>query len=225
MRVATIVPVYNEHPNRLKKILSDLANYVDHIIVVDDGSDQPIETIIQATLPKVDVLRHKINRGQGAALQTGTNWAIQQAADIIVHFDGDGQHTPADIPEIIQPIIKGGADYVFGSRFLGKSSNIPWFKKYIILPISRIINYIYSGLKLTDVHTGIRAFNKKIHKQIYLSHDQMAHNSEYSYLVKKNNIKYAEVPVKISYHEFGQGIGGGFKILKELITGKIIKKL
>ena len=103
------------------------------------------------------------------------------------------------------------------------AKNIPWTKKNIIIPIAKIINYLFTGLKLTDAHNGLRAFKTNIAHQIYLTQDRMAHNTEYPYLVKKNNIKYTEVPVRFIYHEYGQGIGGGVRIVKELVMGKIIK--
>ena len=219
MKTTAIIPVLNENPDKLESVLTQLKDYVDEIIVVDDGSD--IEYNI--SIPNCHFLKHKINRGQGAALQTGTDYAIRHGADITLHFDGDGQHRAQDIPDLIKPILDNQADYVFGSRFLGKKSNLPWTKEHIILPVSKVINRLFSGLKLTDVHNGIRAFRSSIADQVYLSQDGMAHATEYPYLVKKNNIKYAEAPVKFIYHGYGQGIGGGIKILKELFTGKIIK--
>jgi glycosyltransferase involved in cell wall biosynthesis len=232
MKTTAVVPVYNEKPETLTSVLNELKNYVDEIVVVDDGSEINYQLpITRPTSPgrspggraNCQLLKHKINRGQGAALQTGTDYAVKHGADIIVHFDGDGQHSPEDIPDLIKPIQEGRAEFVFGSRFLGKKSNIPWTKKNIILPVSKIINRIFSGLKLTDVHNGLRAFSSKIVNKIYLTQDKMAHNTEYPYLVKKNKISYAEAPVKFNYHAYGQGIAGGIKILKELVTGKIIR--
>jgi len=206
-----------KNQEKLNQFLNILENFVDHIIVVDDGSDDIIKTNIGY------ILRHEINRGQGAALQTGTDYALKHGADLIIHLDSDGQHRPEDIPALIKPIQEGSADFVFGSKFLDKSNQIPWSKKYIIVPIAKIINYIFTGLKLSDVHNGYRAFSAKVASQVYLTQDKMAHNTEYPYLVKKNNIKHTEVPVKVIYHEYGQGIGGGFKILKELLLAKLLK--
>jgi glycosyltransferase involved in cell wall biosynthesis len=227
-----IVPAWNEEEQigeTLKKLLDN--NY-NNIVVVDDcSSDKTFE--IAKQFP-IFVLRHKINRGQGAALQTGTDFAVKNGAEIIAHFDSDGQHRTEDIPELIKPIIDGKAEFVFGSRFLKRANehelekridanNIPFLKKHIILPIARVINYFFTGLKLSDAHCGLRAFNAKIADKIHLSQDGMAHNTEYPYLVKKNKIKYTEVPIVVIYNEFGQGIGGGFKILKELLMKKIVK--
>lgn len=219
MKTLAVVPVWNENPQNLTSVLNQLQNYVDQIVVVDDGS-----TIdYQISTPNVHLLKHKINRGQGAALQTGTDWAIQHGAEIIIHFDADGQHRVEDIADLIKPIQSGQADFVFGSRFLDKKSDIPWTKEKILFPVSKIINRLYSGLKLSDIHNGLRAFKSSIASQIYLTQDKMAHNSEYPYLVKKHSIRYAEAPIKVIYHTYGQGIGGGFKILAELLTAKLIR--
>ena len=103
------------------------------------------------------------------------------------------------------------------------SNKIPFTKRYLIIPVAKIINYIFTGLRLTDVHNGMRAFKSSVAGRLYLTQDRMAHASEYPYLVKKNNLTYLEVPVKIIYHQYGQGINGGLKILKELLTEKILR--
>lgn len=226
--IFVVIPAYNEE-KRIVNTLNDLLKYDYKIVVVNDCSSDNTYVKVKDFIKennlenKITLLKHKINRGQGAALQTGTDFAVGNGADIIVHFDADGQHRNQDIFELIKPILEVKVDFVFGSRFLGKKSNIPWFKEKIILPVSKIINLIFSGLNLSDTHNGLRAFNAKIVNKLYLTQDGMAHNTEYPYLVKKNKIKYTEVPITIIYHEFGQGITGGFKILKELFIGKLIK--
>lgn len=222
MKIVAVLPVYNEQPHLVAEIAHALKSYVDEIVVVDDGSNKQFDYSALAG-QHVYLLNHLLNRGQGAALQTGTDYALRLGADIIIHFDADGQHRIADIPALIEPIQNGRADFVFGSRFLGQSANLPLVKKYFILPIAKIINRLFTGLRLTDAHNGLRAFSRSAAQQIHLTQDRMAHATQYPYLVKKYKIKYTEVPVKIIYHEFGQGINGGIKILKELLIDKIIK--
>lgn len=230
MNIFAVVPVYNEETERLISVLKRLKNFVDEIVVVDDGSTDYVsfkifnfEPQILNSGKKFYLLRHEINRGQGAALQTGTDLALKRGADIIIHFDSDGQHNAEDIPALIQPIKEGKVDFVFGSRFLGKISNMPWSKKNILQPIARLINFIFTGLKLSDAHNGMRAFSFAVADKIYLNQDRMAHATEIMYLVKKNKIKYTEVPVKINYNQYGQGIGDGMRVVKELIFGKILQ--
>lgn len=223
-KVTVVLPVYNEKEESLSQVLKDLEGYVDTAVLVDDGSKIPI---IKYQLPntnyQLSFLRHQINRGQGAALQTGTDFAILKGADIIIHFDSDGQHQAKDIPVLIKPILNGAAKYVFGSKILGSYQNMPWTKRYIFWPVSKIIDLLFTGLNLTDVHSGLRAFHKDVAGQLYLSQDQMAHATEYPMLVKKYKISYTEVPVNIIYHKYGRNIKEGFKILKDLLFGKMIK--
>ncbi len=224
MKISVVIPIYNENLQSLKTILVQLKKIVSEIILVDDGStlqENYYVSLIQA--PQIIYLRHQINRGQGAALQTGTDYAVHHQADIIVHFDGDGQHQPSDVLKLIQPILNHQADFVFGSRFLSKKKYLPWSKQYIILPIAKLINYFLTGLKLTDAHNGLRAFRACLADKLYLTQDRMAHASEYLYLVKKNQIKFTEVGVEIIYKNYGQGISGGIKILKDLFVNKLTK--
>jgi glycosyltransferase involved in cell wall biosynthesis len=220
MKITAVVPIYNIPDDILGQVLEKLGHYVEEIVVIDDGST------INVKRPNLNnqcrVLRHVINRGQGAALQTGTAYALDHGADIIVHFDGDGQHCPEDISELIKPLKENQADIVFGSRFLGKKSAIPFSKKYLILPMAKIINRLFTGLKLSDAHNGLRAFRAEVAAKLILTQDRMAHSSEYPYLVKKNHLRYAESPMTVIYHHYGQGLVGGIKIIKELIINKII---
>lgn len=267
MKTTAVVPVYNENPEQLAQVLSNLKNYVDDIVVVDDGST--INSKFKVQNSKLSWLRHELNRGQGAALQTGTDFAVKNGADIIIHFDADGQHNPEDIAALIKPIEEGMADFVFGSRYLqqplypersegshlesnnreltskgggtgsftlaeinshteirpaqDKILEIPLTKRKVIHPLARLVNYIFTGLKLTDAHNGFRAFRSDIADQIQLTQDRMAHATEIMRLVKQNKIRYTEVAVRIDYHRYGQGFKGGLKVIRELLTGKIIR--
>lgn len=223
-----IIPAYNEAQN-ISATLDDLLKYNYQIVVVDDGSVD--NTFDLAKKFSVNVLRHKINRGQGAALATGTFYALNQGAEIIVHFDADGQFLAEEIGVLIEPLIKNKTDVVLGSRFLkkdnqrllaAKPNKIPWLKRKIILPIARLINYFFTGLKLSDVHCGLRAMNRLATEKIQVNQDGMAHNTEIVAQIKKHNLRYQEIPVTVIYKKFGQGIGGGIKIIKELIISKII---
>ena len=230
MKTTAVVPVYNENPDKLNLFLDELKQYVDDIVIVDDGSTNNLQ---QTTYNKQQftvvsrqslvILRHEFNRGQGAALQTGTDYAMRNGANIIVHIDGDGQHKPENIPALIKPIQQGQADIVFGSKFLDKTNHIPWTKKHLIIPIARIINFLFSGLWLTDAHNGLRAFRAAVGDKLYLSHDHMAHATEYLQLVKKNRLRYIEVGVNVNYYCYGQNLDDGIKIVKELLTEKIFK--
>ena len=215
-----IIPAYNEEKN-IAGVISDLvARYPEaKIVAVDDGSKD--NTAEMAQKAGAIVLRHLINRGQGAALATGTEYALSQGAEIIVHFDADGQFEARDVTALVESIKSGQVEAVLGSRFLSRSNHIPFSKKYFILPLARVVNFLFTGLWLSDAHNGLRALSRRAAESIKIEQDRMAHNSEIIAQVKKNNLKFIEMPVTVKYHRYGQGFFGGLKIIKDLILQKI----
>lgn len=228
-----VVPAYNEAKiigsvlNGLIAIQDDVAQ-IDReltpirIVLVDDGSDD--DTFSEARSCGVIVLRHAVNRGQGAALQTGNEYALTHGADLVVHFDADGQFDPADIVTALGQMKKDGLDVVLGSRFLDRRSSIPVTKRMIVLPVSRIVNFLYSGLWLTDVHNGFRILSRNALLKIRITQDGMAHNSEIVRQICEQQLRFAEVPVKVVYSEYGQGIKGGMRILSDLFFRMFFEK-
>ena len=225
-KIFCIIPAYNEEDN-ISSVIKNVAKYVDEVVVVDDGSYDRTTKIAQAE--NAIVLSHVINRGQGAALETGNQYASKKQADIVVHFDADGQFRPEEIDRVIAPIKRGEADIVFGSRFLGQVSNMPWQKKYLIFPLARIISKLFWHADLSDPQSGFRAFNKKFLGQLQIENDGSAHCSEIIIKAFASNMNIKEVPITVSYNNFGQSIFGGkgrgmggFQIIKDLIISKII---
>jgi glycosyltransferase involved in cell wall biosynthesis len=221
MNLFVIVPAYNEE-ERIGRVISGLFEHgVKNVVVVDDGStDQTAEKAVAAGAV---VLRHEVNRGQGAALQTGNEYALNHNTDLVVHFDADDQFNPADIAGAVKALLAARADVLLGSRFLDGRSRIPWTKKYIILPVSRIINKALTGLRLSDVHNGFRVLTRRALEKVCISQDRMAHNSEIIQQIKKQGLICIEYPVEVRYFEYGQGLGGGFKIIWEIFQGKLTK--
>lgn len=218
MKISCVIPAYNEAENILT-VIDKVAPLVDEIIIVDDCSSD--NTYKLASTTEAVVLRHPINRGQGAALQTGDEYALDNGADIIVHFDADDQFKAEEITDLIVPIVTGEADAVFGSRFLG-SANFPWTKRAIIMPIARLINSFF-GIRMSDPQSGFRALNKETLKKIKIENRGMAHCSEILYKTIKSGARVVEVPITVTYHEFGQSFDGGFKIIKDLLIHNFIK--
>ncbi len=215
-----IVPAYNEGKT-IGSVARGLFEHVDKVVVVDDGSTD--ETFCEAQKTGAVVLHHEINRGQGAALETGHEYARKINADFVLHFDGDGQFDPADIAPAFKALQESGADILFGSRFLGKDSNTPALKKYFILPLAKLLNYLITELLLSDVHNGFRILTRRALDSIHITQDRMAHATEIVALAKKNNLKYIEFPVTVRYSEYGQGVGGGVKIIQDLLLDRFIK--
>ncbi len=221
MKVFCVIPAYYEEKN-IAKVIQKVLDYVDFLVVIDDGSkDQTYNEAIKIKSEKLKVLRHPINLGQGASLQTGNEYAIQQGADIIIHFDADGQFLAEEIKKVINPIIEEKADIVFGSRFLEIKSDIPRFKKNIIMPMAKIFNYVFFGIKTSDPQSGFRAMKAEIAKKIKIENNRMAHCTEILAKAHKHKLKIKEVSITVLYEEFGQKFSGGLKIIKDLIFKKI----
>lgn len=220
MKIACVIPAYNEEKN-IVKVIKNVRPYVDEIIVVDDCSKDNTYTLALET--GVIVLRHIINRGQGASLQTGNEYALKNQADIIVHFDADDQFLASEIPDMTRPIIENRADIVFGSRFLGKKTNFPFAKKYIIMPLAQLFSRLVLGVKLSDPQNGFRALNRYAAETITIDNRQMAHASEIQAKAFKKKLRIAEVPITVIYHHFGQKLSGGFIVIRDLLIHKIIK--
>ena len=188
--------------------------------VVDDGSSDNTSKIVSKN--GATLLRHLINRGQGAALQTGNEYALAHSADIVVHFDADGQFSAAEIGEMIKPIVAEGYDVVLGSRFLGKKNNMPFLKRYLIIPLARLINFLLFAVNLSDPQSGFRALNKQAIRKITIEQSGWAHCSEILDKVKTNKLKVKEVPITVTYSKFGRNLGSGLEIIKDSIIGKLI---
>jgi len=224
MKIYCVIPAYNEEKN-IGKIVEELIPYEYNIIIVDDGSIDNTFLIAlkySGTSDKIAILRHIINRGQGAALQTGTEYALKMGADVIVHFDADGQFLAKEISEVARPIIEGRAQAVFGSRFLEKKSAMPFFKKMIIMPLARLSNKFFLGVTMSDPQNGFRALSKEAANKIKIENRGMAHCSEILRKIKENRLVIEEVPVTVIYHNFGQKLNGGIKILKDLFLGRLL---
>jgi glycosyltransferase involved in cell wall biosynthesis len=226
MKVIAVIPAFNEE-KKLAKVLNDVKKEVDSVVVVDDGSSD--KTYSEARNSGAIVLRHAINRGQGAALRTGTKYAQEIGAEVIVHFDADGQFLAKDIKAMVAPIINNEADVVFGSRFLEKRSDLPWSKEYIIMPIARAVNRVLANVKLTDPQSGFRALNPKAAERIAFQHDGSAHCSEIMFLAHKHKLTIKEVPITVLYNDYGQGLFGGkgrgvggLKVLRDLLISKLV---
>ena len=219
-KLIIVIPTFNEE-NNISYVLRNVLRLYNNVIVVDDCSTDNTCNIVKNY--SVQILRHVINLGQGAALQTGNEFALGQGADLIVHFDSDGQHRVEFIDKLIEPIQKGQADIVFGSRFLGTASKIPWFKRNVILPIARLVNWLATGVYLSDAHNGYRAMSRRAAELIKTNQNRMAHATEIVSLARQYNLRYVEVPVAVEYHEFGQGLAGGLRIVRDLISRSIFK--
>lgn len=191
-----VIAAFNE-ATRIGKTVLALTPYEWNVVVIDDGScDLTAEAARQAGAV---VLRHSINRGQGASLQTGIDFALLRGASHIVTFDADGQHQATDIPPMLESLVTNRADVVLGSRFLGEAINIPAHRR-LLLKAAVLFTRLTTGLRLTDTHNGLRAITAGAARRMEIEEDRMAHASELLHCISSLRMHYIEHPVTVHYH-------------------------
>jgi glycosyltransferase involved in cell wall biosynthesis len=215
--VCVIVPIFNEE-QVVRSIVQSLVAEKFITVIVDDGSsDNSLQSISDLS---VKILKHSTNFGQGAALQTGFEFAKKNPnLEIFVTFDADGQHQTKDIKNIIAPIKENKVDIVFGTRFQDDKTQMPLLKR-IILKLAIKYTNLSTGVPLTDAHNGFRAMNRTALNEMKLNLNGMAHASEIVTVAHKANLRVAEIPVEILYTKYskakGQSILNSINILSDL---------
>lgn len=223
-RVYVVVPTYNEG-GVLRKTIGPLLESGYSVVVVDDGSTDETEDKLRDLA--ICYVRHPVNLGQGAALQTGMEYALLHGAEIIVHFDADGQHPSGQIQDLINPIRTGECDVTMGSRFLRAdfAQHVPRSKR-ILLRVGTLVSWLFTGVWLSDTHNGFRALSRRAAKQICLTEDGFAHATEILSAIRKANLKYREVAVDIRYDEYsrqkGQRAWNSLNIVFDLLVRKFL---
>lgn len=194
MKILIIIPAFNEEKT-IAKVIFDLEVHGYHdILVINDGSlDKTAEKV-----KRVKVVNHVINRGLGAALGTGWEYALKTGADALVTFDSDGQHKATDLKKLLEPIIKNRADVVIGSRFLGKWQKMPLERIFTNI-LSNIMTFTFYGSWSSDTQSGLRAFNKKAIKKIKITTDRMEVSSEFYREFAKHKLRVFEIPIDAVY--------------------------
>ena len=212
------LPAFNEE-KYIASVILRVSNYVDHVIICDDGSSDLTSEIAEAM--GAIVVKHEQNKGYGAAIQTLFKIAIQLNADILITLDTDDQHVPSEIPSLIQSMTENDLDIVIGSRFLeNNGSNIPlWRKKGI-----ELINFVsIRDSDISDSQSGFRAYNKKTINLLNLSENGMGVSTEILLKAIESNLIIGEVPISVRYHEDSStqnpivhGVGVVFSTIKHL---------
>jgi polyprenyl-phospho-N-acetylgalactosaminyl synthase len=196
-----VIAAFNEG-KVIRDVVAGVAGEGWSVVVVDDGSRD--DTAAAARIPGVSVVRHGINLGQGAALQTGIDYALRRKARHLVTFDADGQHSVEDIPVLLASL--GEADIALGSRFLGKVEGASSGRMALLRTATRVSNTL-SGLKLTDAHCGLRAFRADAAPKLRITQDRMAHASELLRKIARSGLRVVEVPATIRYTEHSMAKG------------------
>lgn len=221
-RAVVLVPVYNE-ARVLPDVLAELLAVFPHVVVVDDGSTDGSADLARAS--GATVLRHAVNLGAGAALQTGFEYALTRTpADYVVTFDGDGQHNPADALAMLEVAVERSLDAVLGSRAAGSAIDQPWTRRLLLRAGVRFTRWS-TGLMVTDTHNGLRVLSRQALSKIRLSHPGFAHASELEAGIALHGLAWAEVAVTIAYTEYsrskGQGNVNAINVLYDLATARL----
>lgn len=209
-----VIAAFNEGP-AIRAVVERVVSDGWRCVVVDDGSKD--DTGAAAEAGGALVLRHVINKGQGAALQTGIDYALERHAEIIVTFDADGQHRIEDVPALVAALAgPEGADVALGSRFLGGIVGAKSSRKQFLKMATAASNRM-SGMQLTDAHCGLRAIRASAIPKLRITKDRMAHASELLRKIKTSGVKVVEVPVVVAYTEYSMSKGqSGFGAVRIL---------
>lgn len=198
-----MIPAYNEG-SAIAPVVRETLRHVSRVIVVDDASAD--ETATMALEAGAVVLRHAINLGQGAALQTGITHALHSGASYIATLDADGQHEPAQIPRLLDQMLAAKAEIALGSRFKGETIGMPRLR-YLVLKCAVAFTRLTTGLDLSDSHNGFRIFSAAAAKRLRIRQNRMAHASEILEEISRLKISYIEVPVTVRYSEYSNAKG------------------
>lgn len=218
-----VIPLFNEGPV-IGEVVRDVRVTFPNVVCVDDGSTD--DSVTQARAAGAVVIEHPVNLGQGAALQTGFEFALQhEQMRWVVTFDADGQHQIADVLNMLDRAERDGLDVVFGSRFLDDRTKAGLLKKLVLKTAVAYTN-LSTGTRLTDAHNGLRVIHRNVVATLNITQNRMAHASELvaqigNATIDGRAIRYGEEAVHILYNDYtrakGQSLWNAVNILADLI--------
>ncbi|MDG3009335.1 glycosyltransferase family 2 protein [Rhodococcus sp. D2-41] len=219
-----VVPVYNEG-QVIRSVVTQARRVFPNVVCVDDGSKDDSAEEIRAA--GAHLVRHPVNLGQGAAIQTGVEYArAQPGARFFVTFDADGQHRVEDVQAMVGRIRTEPVDMIVGTRFAGQAATEVPLLKRIVLRTVVMLSPRTRRLGLSDAHNGLRVFDRRVADELDLTMNGMSHASEFIRLVDRHRWRIAEQPVTIIYSEYsmakGQSLINGVNILFDgLVQGRL----
>lgn len=216
-----IVPVYNE-ATVIRSVLQLVLPRFPNVVCVDDGSRD--ESAAQIAETRAHLVRHPLNMGQGAALQTGLRYALNRPGGrYFVTFDADGQHRAEDVLTMLEIARAGGADVVLGSRFLTAKRTVPPLKRLVLRTVAAV-SPTARRLHLTDAHNGLRVLTRPVAEQLRITQNGMAHASEIVGWLAHSSWRVREAPVTVLYTDYsrakGQPLINGVNILFDVSMGR-----
>ncbi|MEK7636852.1 MAG: glycosyltransferase family 2 protein [Patescibacteria group bacterium] len=219
MKTIAIIPAFNEF-DRLQGVNREVLPFVDHIVVVDDGSREPLREQLDSN-PAITILRHTINLGKGAALKTGVMWAIDHGYEAVVFIDADGQHDPKEIPSLLRPILEQRAEIVFGVReFHGRMPLIARAGNHLLTKAMQVLYRI----QVDDSQSGFRALKISAFEKIAWQSPRYAVETEMIVNTGKHHVPFVQVPITTIYHDRYKGttVIDGIRIMINILAWKIL---
>jgi len=223
-KIMAAIPAYNEE-QFIGDIVTRTKKFIDKVIVIDDGSTDNTSKAAQAA--GAEVIKHKTRQGAGGATKTAFEAAKRSYADILVTLDGDGQHNPDEIPQLLAPILNEEADLVIGSRFLKSNlSNMPKYRKFGIDVITFLYNF-GSKARVSDAQCCFRAQNRKLIEAVNITDAGFGFSVQVLIQARKKGFTIREVPISCIYHSDGSslnpvthGLGVAFNVIKHRLFGR-----
>ena len=224
MKTVIVLPAYNEEKYVGEVLRSCREHGFDHVIVVDDGSLDNTGTA--AADSGAVVVSHMINRGVGAATQTGLSAARMMGADIAVTMDADGQHLAGDIKPLLEILERDRADIVIGSRFLNRKNRIPMLRRGFNL-VANLITFMLSGIYISDSQSGMKVFSGEALARINITSNGYEFCSEIIREARYFRLRISEVPISVKYSDYtlskGQNFASGITTVFKLMLRTLMR--
>ena len=224
LNTVAAIPCFNTRPF-IAEVISKAKQYVNHVIVIDDGSQDGTGEVARAA--GATVIVHEHNRGYGSAIKSCLEAARTGSADALVILDGDGQHDPHDIPGVLAPVVRGEADLVIGSRFITNHHNMPPYRRFGIGLITFLWN-VGAKVQVSDTQSGFRAYAAWLIRDLHLTENGMASSIEILEKARRHNAVVREVPVSCSYvpsslnrRALSHGLGVALAVIRRRLAGRL----
>lgn len=205
VKLSIVIPIYNER-DTLRELISkvEAAECEKEIILIDDFSTDGTRDVLKEYENKENfqVFYHDKNKGKGAALRTGFS---NSRGDIIIIQDADLEYSPNDYGVMLEPILDGRADVVYGSRFQGGTHRVFFFWHFMGNKFLTTLSNMFTNLTLTDMETGYKVFTKKVNDSLTIKCNRFGFEPEFTAKVAKNKFRVYEVPISYSGRDYSEG--------------------
>ncbi|MFH1443860.1 MAG: glycosyltransferase family 2 protein [Candidatus Peregrinibacteria bacterium] len=222
MRVIAVIPAYNE-AKRIASVVENTSNFVDTVVVVDDGSSDA--TAVVAERAGAMVVRHAQNCGAGAATMTGIEAARAMGAEVIVTLDADEQHDPRDIPSLLHSVLTDRADIVFANRF-GQKNHIPFIRRFFNA-VGNLVTFATTGRWVNDSQCGFKVFGPRAVREVSIRMSGYEFCTELVRETVQRQWRVAEVPIKVLYSQYtlakGQSFANGVKTALRILLRSFLR--